>query len=227
MRLPKTERQVDMTRSRFERQLVNPIEDIKFFGAHPMEQQRLKWSTDPAERALYESLKADWKSLPNGPALTPQEKLREVRRNWDEQAKPRNYSPEELLAKGRWSEAAVVAMSAADALKLKKADARAYYELELARSSYSLPSSRSVEENRERVINATRIPDTTLAPQDFLVNYEMVEKLGFKSGERISLESFNAACSTLVRLEDEERARSVSEAARRIIEQEDAAKGAE
>jgi hypothetical protein len=207
-------------RSQFERPLKNSLADIQYFATHPMFAQELKKSNP----ALYKSLRDEWQAQPKGPAPSAHDRGKAIRENWDKQVRPRTHSPEELGARGRWSQADVMATSAADALKLKEANAAAYYELELARSSYGLPSSRSVEENLDRLRNATRTPNTNTEPDTYAVSREMIEKLGFKSGERISRETFNNAISTLVRLEDEEKARAISERAKQIIEQEDAAK---
>jgi len=210
-----------MTRSRFEPQLKNPVEDIKFFASHPMEQQRLKRSTDPAERALYASLRADWKNLGDGgPAETKREQLQGVRAEWNKDAQPRDRSVEEYLACNKWPQAE------AEAPLPQNLDAVSYAQRELARSSYGLPTAHSVEENRQRVLDAMKVPEAKVPTQTYTVTRDMHERLGLNPNERLSIDSFNNAIVALVKLEDADKARAISAKAAAAIEAENAAKGA-
>src|SRR5882724_2819864 len=147
------------------------------------------------------------------------------RAEWDRQAQPRAYSPEELVSKARWTEAVVKEMLAngKKLADLKASDPHSYAEMILAATSYDIPVSKTPEQALAKVRELSAVREVRIE-ETFQPSREMTDRLGLPADKRLSRDSFNNAICALVQIEDAEKAASITAKAKAIIAEQDTAK---
>ena len=194
------------------------LSSVLFDGSHRVVGNLSQWAAaNPARYQVARQLAKDHGRI----GTTAHEKLVEVRDGWNKDAGPRQYAEETFLSRGRWPESVAKAtLTDGKALTdLQRDDPRAYAQLILAATSYGLSTSKTEAQALARVRELNSTPEIKIE-QTFIPSRDMVSRLGLPADERLSLDSFNAAICSLVKLEEADKAAAVSAKAKQEIEAE-------
>lgn len=199
----------------FDKPLVNKLEDVKRFANDAALRMRLKKYDTPR----YDSLRADWKSLPDGIVGTSKDEGEAIQQRWHQ---PSVYSGPEFEARGRFSEATARDMMLNGNLgKLKQDDPIGYAMLVLAAASYDLPGSVSPAVALERLRQA--MPPAPIVEDTFDTSLEMQIRLNLPPG-KLTRQEFTDAHTAILKLDEALLAAQEKAEAEKLLAEAEAAK---